>query len=321
MTMRHNVIDKTHSILDMLKHTTHNEVVSSILEDIDLNKFIVKHEKLFTIIVPIDSFNDNKPRPMLCVHTDTVPKIPTDQTMLIDDTNTVIGVGQGIGADDRAGCWIAKQLIKDGDTRFVYGIFDEEEVGCNGSRACSSNAWFTSHVINAEFSRVSCFIGLDRRGGDEIAYYGCDSPEFKEAINDTIIGKEVMGSITDASELASNASISCCNLSVGYYNEHTSRETLKIGEMEGTLQLLREADMSKLSTKVFDCEEYDGWWGDADDWYNEMPAYTTKNQYITNFMPVLCEGCGVGGQLYVIPGDGNYCEDCATMIGQMKEGL
>ncbi|MBT0612770.1 hypothetical protein [Campylobacter hyointestinalis] len=140
------------------------------------------------------------------------------------------------GGDDRAGVYIALQLIK-AKKPFAFGFFKDEEIGCLGSSALSS-------YINS-LDSVTAFIGLDRRGADEVATYGHDN---KELINifESKGYIEAVGSVTDASKLSalSNKGLACVNLSVGYYNEHTKKEVLNTTAMNRTLKVLKNLDIS-----------------------------------------------------------------------------
>lgn len=285
----------------MLKLRTHEEVVDTLLLNTDDNYFVYKTKK-FTLIIPngIDSSN---PAPMLCVHTDTVPCIP--EVLEYDDGIITNPVG-GIGADDRAGCWIVNELLKAKESRFIIGIFDEEEIGGIGSGELSQSKYFNSMCITDESSIVSCFIGLDRKGGDEVAYYGMESSEFVEAFEGVFpkLRSEV-GSFTDASNLAYEYQISCCNISVGYYNEHTALESLNVPEMEAILKMLVDADVTELGSKVYSVDYtppiYDDFGYSKYDY--EIP--------ITNkFKVIKCDVCGIPSILY----EGNFnlklCEYC-----------
>ncbi len=60
------------------------------------------------------------------------------------------------------------------------------------------------------------------------------------------------GSFTDASNLSSlsDKRLACVNLSVGYYNEHTLKETINITAMNRTLTVLKDM-VDELTAKPF----------------------------------------------------------------------
>lgn len=185
--------------------------------------------------------------PLICTHLDTINDSYNSLAPTIDDLkfigsdyialkDTSQKACLGGGGDDRAGVYIALQLIK-AKKPFAFGFFKDEEIGCLGSSALSS-------YINS-LDSVTAFIGLDRRGADEVAIYGHDN---KELINifESKGYIEAVGSVTDASKLSalSNKGLACVNLSVGYYNEHTKKEVLNTTAMNRTLKVLKNLDIS-----------------------------------------------------------------------------
>lgn len=87
------------------------------------------------------------------------------------------------------------------------------------------------------------------------------------------------GSFTDASNLARiySKGVACINLSVGYYNEHTPKETINITAMNRTLTILKDM-VDELTSKPFLIENFMiynelyqsklYYYGDDDDLYN-----------------------------------------------------
>ena len=303
------------NIKDLLKLRTHEEVTQVLLENTDESYFVYKSTK-FTLIIPNGVDFDN-PAPMLCVHTDTVAPNPPES---IEDSNNILTNPNGVlGADDRAGCWIVNELLKAKESRFIIGIFDEEEIGGIGSSELMKSTYFTTKCITEDSSIVSCFIGLDRRGGDEVAYYGMESNEFVSSINTVFPElREVTGSFTDASNLAYEYQISCCNLSVGYYNEHTAHESLKVLEMERILKILQEADTTLLSSRVYDVDYVETpqsyWWDGKKDYDFKAPA-------VDKYKVIKCDMCGLPDTLY----EGNFnlhlCEYCLEEMEEDAEDV
>lgn len=178
---------------------------------------------------------DNKTKPMLCVHLDTINTHSrcTDENFNIND---IVDFGEGLmlkptsklsclGADDKAGVYIIfkhfEQLIKN----FHIGLFCDEEIGGIGSKELT------------KLTDVSCFIGLDREGNREVATYGYDNSKLITLFTD--LGyEEQLGSFTDASVLAGIFNKPCVNLSVGYYNQHTSKEYLLFDNLQNTIDVL-----------------------------------------------------------------------------------
>ncbi|CUU70963.1 peptidase T-like protein [Campylobacter hyointestinalis subsp. hyointestinalis] len=190
--------------------------------------------------------------PLICIHLDTInthkkAKLKPDDLIIDGDIISLNTKAKAVclGGDDRAGVYIALQLIK-AKKPFAFGFFKDEEVGCHGSSSLSS-------YINS-LDNVTAFIGLDRRGADEVATYGYDN---KELINifESKGYIEAVGSVTDASNLStlSDKGLACVNLSVGYYNEHTNKEILNNTAMNRTLKVLKNLDIS-LFNKPFKAE-------------------------------------------------------------------
>jgi len=188
-------------------------------------------------------------KPMLCVHLDTINtcSLKVDKELQDSDFITTGGIVRVnpnsslncLGGDDRAGVWIALQLIKymeeTQDFKYDIGFFLDEEIGCIGS---------SSFITNTLDYNTSCYIGLDRRsslGVHEVAIYGDDNTELID-IFESLDYKLEMGSITDAATLATQE-IACVNLSVGYDFEHTKQEVLHLECMLYTLKVLQELQL------------------------------------------------------------------------------
>lgn len=134
-----------------------------------------------------------------------------------------------LGGDDRAGVFIMLQLIKEGVGDYAYAFFYNEEKGCLGS----------SHAVQMyDFSRYNCFIGLDRRGGSDLATYRLDNEELI-SIFELYGYSRVLGTITDVAVLSESFGIACVNLSVGFYYEHTGVEYINFLDTLKTLEILR----------------------------------------------------------------------------------
>jgi hypothetical protein len=153
--------------------------------------------------------------------------------------------GCGLGADDRAGCAIL-WLLKDSGHNLL--ITDGEEHGQIGAK------WLVnSNTDIAEISHNSSFmVQFDRRNGSDYKFYDIPvSKEFENYIRqETGYANAGRSSFTDIVTLCKNAD-SCCgvNLSVGYYDEHSSYETLNIEEWNNTLEIAKR--MLKKQLKRF----------------------------------------------------------------------
>ena len=220
------------------------------------------------------------PKPMLCVHLDTINthapkcKIKPQRDFEYDENLCILGLTKKsplscLGGDDRAGVWIAMEMIAymeaSGDYKYDIGFFEDEEIGCHGSTAYNNDK--AGIQLN-----TTCYIGLDRKsskGTQEVALYGDDNKELMEIFNDLGYVSD-MGSVTDASNLAGE--VACVNLSIGYDNEHTSSEVLYIHCMIDTLEKLKVLELkSELYLAdydhFYDCNPWMNTY--KEDWYQE----------------------------------------------------
>lgn len=262
----------------MLKLITHTEVVDTIVRVVDTNLFTVHRndKEGWTAIVS----KDERIKPSLCVHTDTVNNIHPKSILKVGDVWRNGDYTKLLGADDRAGCYIVKELLTRNNTDYNYLIFDQEEVGCIGS---SNFAKTSESEVIADLT--SCFVGLDRMGVLEHALYGYENDDFMVAIADEADDwKEEMGSITDASSLAGDLDRCCVNLSVGYNNEHTRFETLNLSYLGITLNRLNNG-LSNLLYEFHFIPDYNynsynmnGSWGD--EYYDEYKWDDDKGAYV-----------------------------------------
>ena len=208
----------------------------------DLFKGIVKYFLYVDKVVEgkyIILKKDNKVKPMLCVHLDTInthskcgDKLPETE---------IINFGEGfmlkpttnyscLGADDRAGVYMVLEHYEELLDKYHIGVFCDEEIGGYGSYELT------------ELTDVSCFIGLDREGSMEVATYGYNNRELIELFVSRGF-KQMRGSFTDASVLAKTLNKPCVNLSVGYYNQHRDNEYVLFKDMEDTLKCILDVDL------------------------------------------------------------------------------
>ena len=243
----------------MLKLTTHSEVVDTILRVVNTSLFTVTRndKRGYTSIMSKNAGI----QPALCVHTDTINNIHPEAIEKKGDVWRNADHTKLLGADDRAGCYIVKELLTRNYTGYHYLIFDLEEVGGIGSSNYAS-----INLAYVQSRSISCFIGLDRLGSMEMALYGAESEEFVEAITEEH-WKFTSGTFTDASNLAYDLNRCCVNLSVGYDNEHSRYEQLNLSYLTVTLNYLFNGVSGLLYGDYFkpdpryDCPHVeDEWW-------------------------------------------------------------
>ena len=169
---------------------------------------------------------DRKSYPCVVAHMDEVHlrKTGTYAAHLVADS-MVVGYDHqnrritGIGADDKNGIWICLKCLE--EFKAVKCVFFvQEENGCVGSRKADMDFFADCRFV----------IGCDRRGNGDIItrVHGTElcSDEFLEIIRPGRYGySPASGLSTDVHTLKTRGlSVSCINLSCGYYEPHTDRE-------------------------------------------------------------------------------------------------
>lgn len=177
----------------------------------------------------IDARVDPTSRTLFVAHVDTVHrdcgpnKIRKTQGMWYAD-------GACLGADDGAGCAILMHLLA-ASVPGYYIFTQGEERGGIGAKFLADHC----PELLGEFDRA---IAFDRRGIDSvITHQGwgrCCSDDFASALSAELCADGVLmylgddtGVYTDTAEFTALIP-ECTNISVGYYNEHSDRETLDI---------------------------------------------------------------------------------------------
>lgn len=159
-------------------------------------------------------------------HTDSVHRydgrqhirVSGDLIASLDDKNFMSNC---LGADDATGCWIMRQMIAN-NIPGQYVFHRGEEIGGIGSK------WKANHDMDIEDYEIA--IAFDRMGyGDVInSQFGgkCASDNFCEALAKMLGSwwKPTSGVFTDTAQYALLIP-ECTNLSVGYFFQHTERET------------------------------------------------------------------------------------------------
>jgi hypothetical protein len=238
-----------------------------------------------TLPVPFISKKDyivttqhSSPTPLICVHLDTISDTPPK--MLKCSNNIITAPGSKcLGADDRAGVYIALQMLKTGTkTKFEYGFFMGEEKGAVGSGEYGMT--YPGHTA---------YIGLDRacrNGKQNTATYGYDNIDLLKCFP----YPESYGSMSDCSILSGHTDVACVNVSVGYQNEHSPKETLNLTHMLETLNVMLNVDIPE--------KEYP-----ADTWcFEDTYSYSDSGK-------VCCDWCGSHAALYY-QDDNKICADC-----------
>lgn len=174
-----------------------------------------------------------KDRILLVAHADTVwdrEYVLRDVKQTIKWTNGICHGEDnscGIGADDRAGCALVYALKDSGHSLL---ILDGEECGSIGAQYLRDNYPLLFDELNGH----NYAIQFDRRNSIDYKCYNIPvSKEFTDYIEaNTGYVNAGRGSSTDIITLCRD--ICGVNLSVGYYDEHTPRESLRYNDWLNT---------------------------------------------------------------------------------------
>lgn len=201
---------------------------------------------------------------LLVAHMDTVHK---ETVKRIKYDGAVISSPQGIGGDDRCGVYLVLEMIKKFKCSVVFT--EDEEKGCIGATS------FTKSECIDMCENIKYIVEFDRRGHNDAVFYQCDNPDFTKFVESTGYFKKAWGTCSDISVIAPVLKIAAVNLSSGYHNEHSAKETINLIEVE---TILKEA-MKLVALEVEKPYEYieksygTNWryWDDDDDiywWYH-----------------------------------------------------
>ena len=249
---------------------------------------------------------------LLVAHTDTVWFDANIQLHQFGDIVTSAVKGIGIGADDRAGIAALWELRSAGHAMLLV---PEEESGCKGSTWIADNA---AHIL----ARHNFMIQFDRRGGLDLVTYDCDNPAFNNYllnqlrpedrgtyVEDRSFGydtgaaggfKMASGSFSDIAVLAPVAGIAAVNISIGFRNEHTERESLNLAEWRNTVESVRVLLAAECPHFEYIESKYAVNWG--------FSAYdTTTIQDDIEWDDDVCPQCD---RLLVDDLTYSYCPDC-----------
>ena len=194
-------------------------------------------------------------RTLFSCHTDTVARLEGRQTLSY--RNGVVKLSRKakrqkfscLGADDTAGVFIMLEMIGARVPGHYIFHYAEECGGIGSSRlADSDSAWLGESFDHA--------VAFDRRGTtDVITWQGtrCCSDSFAQALATQLNRANVTfeyapspyGIFTDTANYA-DIIPECTNLSVGYYHEHTSAETLDVDHVLALSDAAQRIDWSAL---------------------------------------------------------------------------
>lgn len=222
---------------------------------------------------------------MYSAHTDTVHKKGGMQRIGIKGMEFVVpskSDSNCLGADNTAGVWMLREMIlakKPG----LYVFHRGEECGGLGSRWLSKNRPdLTKHIKAA--------IAFDRRGTSSIITHQiggrCCSDDFGLSLADELkMGHKLDsgGSFTDTASYI-DVIPECTNVSVGFYSEHSSRESLDMAYLDKLRTAMLGMNWEKLVIKRVagtwepKYKYYSGWTPDRKYWDNKATSYSGETR-------------------------------------------
>lgn len=179
-----------------------------------------------------------------------------------------------LGADCTAGVWLMMEMIR-AKRPGLYVFHRAEEIGGKGSE------FIAKHRADI-LAGIEYAVAFDRRDKHSIIthqYAGrCCSDAFAASLSNALAMRHVYdggGSFTDTANYTDLIG-ECSNLSVGYMNEHTKRETLDFNYLQELRDALLRLDPSELVSErkpgEVDPDDYD----DVTMWHDEdqEPRYS-----------------------------------------------
>ena len=245
---------------------------------------------------------------LLTAHMDTVHKVVVQN--YYEWTNEkgehIIASPDGIGGDDRCGVYMIMKILQTTDLRPAILFCEDEEEGGVGSEKFVKKTYVDEtgeeKTFIEELSNLKYLIELDRAHADDLVFYDDDNSEFHEFCADVTGYIETYGSFSDICNLSPVCGIASVNISCGYHDQHTLRETVNMEEMyrsmDVVIKLIREAQKDETPayefveykypfkyTKNYSWGDYYGnYYGDYDYYnYGTKPTTTATDTHVIEF--------------------------------------
>lgn len=218
-------------------------------------------------------------RTIFASHFDTACKNQTQVNHFIDGDIIRTDKTSILGADDKAGVTIMLWMIKHNIPGLYYFFFGEE-VGCIGSGLAAKFV-----EVKGLYDRI---ISFDRRGTTSIithqSYTRTCSDEFGKELAKQLNKKGLDYKIDDTGVYTDSAEFTsvipeCTNVSVGYYQEHTTNEHQDIRHLTELANACLFVDWENLPTKR-DMTKVESKW---DNWGTSTYGGTYRNNNSTSW--------------------------------------
>ena len=161
---------------------------------------------------------------LLVSHLDTVHTKKV-KTLIYSDNGDTVTSPEGIGGDDKNGCYAILEVIKKFNCSVL--LCEQEEVGCVGAGK------FVDTQLAKEL-KFNYIIEFDRANANDAVFYQCANDDFEKFITKEFYKKQY-GSFTDICEVAPVVGCAAVNISIGYYKAHTTSEYTVLSEMEASI--------------------------------------------------------------------------------------
>ena len=272
--MKTEQLNRFKSLLSVPSKTYKEEkIVEYICSEIDnMSGVSFYRDDLQNIYITKGELMDGEFYPMFIAHTDTVhemvPEIvvkeersskPFTYGKTFDSTEfdilkayTPSGQPTGIGGDDKAGVFIALELLRI-LPKVKIGLFVSEETGCHGSQRC-----------DVDFLKDVGYAVQFDAPGDHLITRICwgvklydDDGEFIKIAKSTFetwmdtVASEQTHPYTDVSQIKQKGDFSCINFSCGYYNMHSNQEFVVLQDVENSIWMAEDL-VNKLGYKKYE---------------------------------------------------------------------
>lgn len=207
------------------------------------------------------------------------------------EPNYIISSPQGLGADDRTGCYILEAIFdSEHSTKFNYLILRDEEIGLVGAGE------FAKSPNRVVLDSTELFVEFDRAGYDFVTY-GNGNEKVITFLEDLGIshGK---GSASDIKELSPAFQKPSLNLGVGYEKQHSLVETQEWDGIDNAIDIALALEL-EFGKSVLEIDEpvptytYGGYGGSvfggygsyeqwADNGFKQKPKVVTQKQSAKN---------------------------------------
>jgi len=223
---------------------------------------------------------DNASPIMLVAHIDTVTRNKKLKFRVKRDR--IRARNSVLGADDRAGIYAIMEILdmcKDANIPMPSILFTNyEECGLIGVEA----------FVKAKKmeKNMNIFIELDRKGKDEYVYYFHGMPREVATWVESFGFIKDSGSMSDVMILTEEYNVPHVNLSVGYYDQHSTGEMLRPSELQLTIdrvfQMIQNPleELHEVDGKLYD--PYEEYYGYGMYGYNKPINRGWKNDYNMN---------------------------------------